>query len=223
VPLIERYVASLPATGPRRTAIPDPGLTFPAKPIVDRVVKGKEPASRTVMTFYSETSGRPDADIGALTNILQSRLREALREQLGQTYSVSVGQQSYLPLRGYGTLVVSFGSAPEHVEALQAAVLREIDRLVQEGPTDAEVEAFRAQERRSRETALKQNGFWLSILQSAATLGLEPQLLLDNEARLVAVTPATVRARAAQIPWRTRYTVVSLVPEAPAAAPAAQR
>jgi hypothetical protein len=46
------------------------------------------------------------------------RLREALRESLGQTYSVAVGRTAYAPLSDYGAITISYGSSPENADGL---------------------------------------------------------------------------------------------------------
>jgi zinc protease len=53
----------------------------------------------------------------------------------GGTYSVSVGYSDTSPQPGYGTTTVQFGSSPENVEKLSAAVMTELDRLRRDGPT----------------------------------------------------------------------------------------
>ena len=65
--------------------------------------------------------------------MLEMRLRDILREELGGTYSVGVGYSNTSPQPGYGTTSVQFGSAPENVESLTAAVMTEVERLQKEG------------------------------------------------------------------------------------------
>ena len=71
--------------------------------------------------------------------MLQTRLRDILREELGGTYSVGVGYSNTSPQPGYGTTTVQFGSSPENVEKLTTAVMTEIDRLRRDGPSAADV------------------------------------------------------------------------------------
>ena len=49
--------------------------------------------------------------------------------------------------------------------------------------------------RRSYETSIKQNGFWIGRLQSAKLLGRDPTLVLHRLERIDAVTPASCRTR----------------------------
>ena len=59
----------------------------------ETVNKGQEPRSQTAITFFSDT-GLDELEshrLRAATTVLQMRLRDVLREELGGTYSVSVG------------------------------------------------------------------------------------------------------------------------------------
>ena len=54
--------------------------------------------------------------------MLDIALRDILREDLGQTYTVSVGLSQALPQRGGGHIQVSFGAAPENLASMTARV-----------------------------------------------------------------------------------------------------
>ena len=51
----------------------------------------------------------------AATTVLDIALRDILREDLGQTYTVRVGLSQPLPQRGAGHIQVRFGAAPENL------------------------------------------------------------------------------------------------------------
>jgi zinc protease len=145
--------------------------------------------------------------------VLQIRLRDELREELGSTYSVSASYSNMLPERGYGTLAIDYGSSPENAEKLAAAVIAQITRLRAKGPTTDEVAKVREQNRQDLETAATQNPYWLSSLQSAHLLGRDPKTILERPARLERVTAARVHAAAKKYISGTRYTVATLLPE----------
>ena len=111
-------------------------LEFPTSVVRETVAKGQEPRSQTVITFFADT-GLEELEthrLQAATEVLEMRLRDILREQLGGTYSVGVSYSNTSPQPGYGVTSVQFGSAPENVASLTAAVMTEIDRLRREGP-----------------------------------------------------------------------------------------
>jgi zinc protease len=187
-----------------------------------QVSKGREPKSETTITFFADATSDDDTRTQAdmASDILEIRLRDELREALGSTYSVSVGYSDTLPDRGYGTIGIDFGSAPENAASLTADVMKQIEKLRKEGPTAAEVAKVVEQERQDLETASKQNGYWLSSLQSSSLIGRDPLRILERTDALKKVTPESVHAAFKRFFPPSRYTVATLLPEAPAAASA---
>jgi len=222
LPLIAQYVGGLPSTGPARKDVKDLGIHFPAAPVREKVELGREPRSNVVISFFAEASSDPveAENVLAATTVLEIALRDALREELSQTYTVSVGQGGPgLPQRGGGFMRVSFGAAPENVAPMTERVFAEIRRLQREGPSPDLTNRAREAARRSYETSLQQNGYWMGRLQSVHLYGRDPKEILTRPARIDVVTPATVQdVFRKNFPIDDRYTVVTLLP---AAAPVA--
>jgi zinc protease len=215
VPLLAQYVGSLPSTGQRTDEFKDVGIRFPTD--VQRVVveKGREPRSQTVVSFFAD----PPVDsmeaerINAATLVLQTTLRDMLREELGQTYTVSVGQSRPIPQRGAGYMQVNFGAAPDNINAMAERVLKEIQRLQTEGPTQALVDSAKETARRTYETSMSENGYWLGQLVTAHQFDLNPSNILNRRERIDAVTRESVQQMFQKYFPLTRYTVVTLMPE----------
>jgi zinc protease len=190
------------------------------------VTKGREPRSQTSLTFFADT-GLEELEVHRLqaaTGVLQARLRDILREELGGTYSVGVSYSSTSPEPGYGTVSVRFGSAPENVERLTNAVMTEIDRLRREGPSAADVHAVKEAEKNDIQTQLRQNGYWLNSLQAMHQLGRDPRRILQRIDRADSLSEANIHEAFRKYFPADRHTVVTLMPEetassAPAAAP----
>ena len=144
--------------------------------------------------------------------MLDIALRDILRENLGQTYTVSVGLAQELPQRGNGHVEVSFGAAPENVQAMTDRVLQEIKRLQQEGPSADLTNRAKEAARRNYETALKQNGYWLRRLDSVHLLGTDPADILRRNDRIDAVTPQALQDVFKRYFPFDRSTIVTLVP-----------
>lgn len=215
-PLVCRYVASLPSRGKPGSAFVDRGLSFPTGVQTAEVRRGVEPKSQTNLTFFADPGG-DEFEMHRLrvaTGILRIKLREILREELGGTYSVSASATNSRPLPGYGTVSISFGSAPGNVEAMVGRVLREIERLRAEGPTDEDVRNQQELERRELETAEKQNNYWLSSLDTAELLGLDPRRIAKRRERIDLLTRENLHATFQKYLPLDRYTRVSLFPEA---------
>jgi zinc protease len=216
LPVIARYVGSLPSTAVApRSKYKDVGIAFPKEIRKEVVEKGREPRSQTVVSFFADPA--PDeveqSRLSAATEVLEIALRDVMREELGQTYTVSVGHAQPLPQRGAGRAVVSFTASPENVNALVDRVITEVTRLQKEGPNADLTTRAKEAARREHETSLKQNNYWLARLQTAHLLGRDPEAILTRLERIDALTPQVLQQAFKQYFPLDRYTVVTLMPE----------
>jgi zinc protease len=215
VPLVEQYLGSLPSKGSPDGTKGEMRLEFPRSVVRETVTKGQEPRSQTVITFFADTQLEEleTHRLQAATEVLEKRLREILREELGGTYSVGVSYSNTSPQPGYGVTSVQFGSAPENVQKLTAAVMAEIDRLRREGPSAEDVQAVKEGEKNDLQTAVRQNGYWLSSLQAMHLLGRDPKRILLRGERADSLTQENVHAALRKYFPNDRHTEVTLMPE----------
>ncbi|HET9702724.1 MAG TPA: insulinase family protein [Vicinamibacterales bacterium] len=214
-PLLEKWVATLPSAGKRSAAARDVGIRFPSAVVKEEVKKGKEPASQTVLTFFADP-GFDEYELHrtrAAASVLNIRLREILREELGGTYGVGVGFANTAPIKGYGTMTIQFGSSPENVDKLVAATLKEIERLKAEGPSMDDVNKVKELERRDLETNAKQNSYWLGSMQTVHLYGWDPAGIARRSERTEKLTPEIIKAMFQKYFPMDRYTLVTLKPE----------
>jgi zinc protease len=215
-PLLATYVGSLPSKGPPSAAIGDVRLQFPPSIVRDVVRQGREPRSQTVISFFADT-GLDEFEMHrtrAASQVLEIRLRDLLREELGGTYSVGVNYTNMQPQRGYGTIAVTFGSAPENVDKLANAVLEQAARLRDTGPTAEDVQKVQELERRELESAMRQNGYWLNSMQTVHLLGWDVRSIAKRLDRTASLTRENIHAAARKYFPENRYTVVTLLPQA---------
>ena len=216
LPLVTKYVGSLPSTGKRTSTFKDVGLQFPAAIERAAVVKGKEPRMQTVLSFFADPpiEENEQTRVEAATEVLEISLRDILREELGETYGVSVGLSQPLPQRGGGHIAVRFTSAPENAKRMTERVMQEVERLQREGPSEDLTNRAKEAARRTHETSLRENGWWLGRLQSARLLGRDPIVaVLKRLDRIDAVSPAVLHETFKKYFPRDRYTLVTLEPE----------
>jgi zinc protease len=139
-PLIERYLASLPSLK-RHETWKNEGIT-PPRGVVEKVVrKGIEPKSQAAIVFTGPFPFDTPHEVAldALGIILEGRLRRSLREALRGTYGVEVeADANKIPEPRYNVMI-QFGCDPERTEELVATLMREIERLKADGPTESEV------------------------------------------------------------------------------------
>jgi zinc protease len=215
LPLLSRYVASLPSTGKAVSRFRDLGVTFPPASERVKVEKGREPKSDTVISFFADPplEENEQTRVEAATEVLEIALRDILREELGETYGVSVALAQQLPQRGAGHIDVRFSGAPDNAEKMSSRVLAEVARLQKEGPSEDLTTRAKETARRAHETALRQNSFWLGRLQSARLLGRDPLLILSRLQRIDAVTPSVLHETFKKYFPADRTTIVTLMPE----------
>jgi zinc protease len=212
-PLVELYLGGLPNLS-RQESWVDLGMAPPAGIVRRTVVKGVEPQSRTQIVFTGSFEYTRENRLGIriLSSVLDTRLREVIREEMSGTYGVGVGR-SYEPFpEPRYSISVSFGSDPDRVDELVQAVFSEIRSLQEDGPSPEELRAAREQERRGRETNLRENSWWAAQLASSYQYDLDPRHLLD-ESLLEEVSAETVRRDAALWLRLDNYVKVSLFPE----------
>jgi zinc protease len=213
-PLVLTWLGGLPSIN-RKETWKDIGLHTPTGIVTRDVKRGTEPKARTVIVFNGpfEWNRQNRYALASLAEVLRMRLRDVLREELGGTYGVSVGQSSERDPRQEFQFTIDFGSAPERADTLRAAVFRELEKIKRDGPTADEIEKVGEMQRRAEETEIKQNGFWLNALASSARFGQDPRLILRRSELRASLTPALVRDIARKYLDESRYVQVRLLPE----------
>src|ERR1041385_5015634 len=162
-PLIEKYLGSLPSLH-RKESWKDVGVRTPNQVVVKRVEKGVEPKSLSSIVFSGafEYNQMNRIAIRAMSEILQRRLEEVIREELSGTYGITVSPSlQRIPTQEYD-ISIDFGSAPDRTDALVKRVFDEIEKFKTQGPTDQQVTDQRETLLRDFERSSKQNGYLVS-------------------------------------------------------------
>jgi zinc protease len=214
-PLVETYLGGLPSVD-RVETWRDVGIRYPSGVIRKTVHRGVEPRSQTALAFTGtwEYGRRDQYVLRALGSVLEIRLREVLREALGGTYNVGVSSNGARRPSEQFSVRISFGSDPERVEELVGVVFQQIDSLKALGPTEVEVEKVQEMQRRARETALRENGFWSQMLLDHDRFGTDAREILAYEDLVAALSVDLVRAAARRYLRPDNYVLVTLYPEA---------
>ena len=211
--LTATYLASLPTTG-RVEQWRDVGVDPPAG-LEDHVVRsGIEPRSRTMLVFAGdmEWSRQEALTLTVAGEMLQTRLRERIREQLGGTYSIGVSARSMsLPDPEYAVYIF-FGSDPSRAEELLGEVLAEVEWL-RAGGEQRYLDTAKELLSTPRQEQLRDNGFWLNQIQTATQRGESFTEINRFDELLEAMTLEQVAAAARRYFTGDRYVRVVLLPE----------
>jgi zinc protease len=213
-PLVERYLASLPSTG-RKETWRDIGVREPESVIEDEVKKGIEPKSQTAIMFSGPMQYNQEQRVAirAMADVLQTRLRETLREELGGTYSVSAGASYEDKPRETYQVSVNFGSDPSRAAALAKRVFEEIEAFKTNGPTEKQVNDVKAKMLRDFEANIKQNAYVLNQTSIKYQNGEAPETLLDVPSYYEKLSAEKIKAAANTYLNSKRYVKVVLLPE----------
>jgi zinc protease len=213
-PLVEKYLASLPALHRTETGR-DVGIRTPSGIVEREIKKGTTPKSEVGLVFTGpfQNNEKNRVIIRAMANTLAGNLQRVLREDLGGTYGVSVVPEfTKRPTEEY-RVTITFACDPARTQDLVKAMFAVIDEFRTNGPSPNQVADAQAGLRRDLETNSRQNGYVLNQLTYAyqynepvpdpATLGgLYEQL-----------TAPLLRDAARTYLDSTRYVKVLLFPE----------
>jgi zinc protease len=220
-PLVEQYIGSLPSLH-RRETWKNLGIE-PPRGVVERTVrKGIEPKSQTAIVFTGPIvfDSAHQVALEALGLILDTRLRESLREKLSGSYGVQVETEaSRIPTARY-SITIGFGCDPDRTEELVKALFREIDTLKANGPTASEVSDARQALLRGHESTLAQNDRLAAELAERYELSEDVAEFFNLPADYMRLTPAAVYDAVRTYLNTGNYVRVTLLPEKAEKAPA---
>jgi zinc protease len=215
-PLVQTWIGALPSLN-RKETWRDVGVRPPTGVLKKEVRRGVEPRSQTSLLFTgsAEYTRQTRYSLRSLGDVLELRLRERMREDLGGTYGVSVGASVSKDPDSEYSVSISFGSAPERVDELVKAAFEEMQKLKDSGAITTDIAKVKETQRRQRETAMRQNGFWLGQLEVCYRDGIDPRDLLTYERLIDSLSPIMVRDAARKYLRQDNYVQISLFPEKP--------
>jgi zinc protease len=188
---------------PKRAAkiAPVKPVTFPADRKTRILVhQGQDDQGMVSANWPTTDQSDLKSDIGRdlLAQILDSELRDLVREKMGATYSPSVLSNASSAFKGYGYISASIIAEPEKMDQISAAV-REIAKALRDAPVTDDVLLRARQPMAERyEQSLRQNGSWLGIVGYAQGDPNRLDRRRQRTAVLNALTAADLQALARQ-------------------------
>jgi zinc protease len=215
-PMIERYVASLPAThaGERWR---DLGITAP-KGVVDKTVeKGIAPKSEVAIVF-SGPFMYDDSHVLALramTMVLQSRLFDSIRQELGGTYSIDAEPGTQRFPRPEFSVRIDWTSDPARTSALVQRVFDEIDVVKNTNFSPNQMNLIRSALQREFEQNSQSNGYLLGEIarRYQDRDGSDVANVFSVPDQISALTAAQIHEAALACLDMANYVKVTLMPE----------
>lgn len=172
-----------PLPGAEKAPFPEPST----QPVI-RTHKGRADQGALFMAWRTDdlfADLQRSRDVTILSQVMQLRLIDELREKQGATYSPSASSTASVVFKNWGYLAVSLEVPPEQLDGV-VATIREIAADLRDKPITAD-ELERAKKPRidQIEKARATNEYWLSALSGAQD---DPRLLDANRSVLAGLS-----------------------------------
>jgi zinc protease len=165
--LVVRYLASIPSEN-RNENWKDMGIQEPKGIIEKTVSKGQDAKSMQYLVFHGafDYNRRNILMINAVAKILTTRLLEVIREDKSSVYYIGAEPQIEKFPKSEYNLTIYYGADPNKLPELKESVFAQIKDFASKGPSADELQKAKEKLLRERETNLRENKYWLSILSN---------------------------------------------------------
>ncbi|AWG20257.1 peptidase M16 [Flavobacterium faecale] len=208
-----KYIASLPSTD-KKDVVKDLGYRSLKGDLKKVINKGTDPKSTVSIMFYGDAiySDKEALTINALAEVLTIKLIEELRENESGVYGIGArGSMNKVP-NGSFNFSINFPCGPENAEKLTASALKELQKIIDNGPDEKDVAKFKQAELLEYKKDIKDNNFWLSNFTQSYIDGKSPNKIFQVEEALNKVTAKDIQAVAKK--YLTKDKVIAmLMPE----------
>ena len=213
-PLIEKYLGSL-SKDAKEENWKDLGVRYPKGKIDKTVYKGEDPKSVVFMQFNQdfdyELQNRVELD--AISKVLSTKLLETIREDESGVYSIGAYPGDSKFPYAYSNVTIYFGCAPDNVDRLTKGTFGEINKLKENGPTEADLSKVKAKLSKERESNLRENSYWLSNMKSYYFYNLEVKDFAKYEKIVDGLTIESLKKAANKYLDDSNYVRIVLRPE----------
>ena len=193
-PLVEQYIASLPASKP--TQPPFNKNYLPKRKGMYAVHFSREmetPKATTAIIYSGDVAYTPDNLIllSALEDLFEMEFTDKIREKLGGTYGVSVISEAQKMPSDHFSLQFRYDCAPERRAELTEAMNKVTERLCSEGPDATMLRKVKEYMIKQHTDNLKENAYALSATQRYVVYGID--IAKDYTKKVEALTPESIR------------------------------
>jgi zinc protease len=215
-PLVETYLASLPATNTHETWR-DLGIAPPTGVVEKTVEMGIAPKSEVAIVFSGAFSYDDPHRLAmrALTMVLQSRLFDTIRQELGGTYSIEVTPYMRKFPRPEYNVRIDWTCDPARTAALVQRVFEEIEFVKRTSFSPGQVIRIRDALTRDFEQDSQDNGYLLNEIARRYEEGDAEHVAaaVDRRARIAALTGDAIQDAARTYLDTSNYVKVTMMPQ----------
>lgn len=184
-----KYIASLPSNGIKDKPV-DLGYRMLKGDLKKVVNKGADPKSTVTIMYYGDATYSPKEAFAleALGEVLTIKLIEELRENESGVYGISArGSMNKIPYGSYN-FRIGFPCGPENAEKLTASALKELQKIIDNGPDAKDVAKFKEAELLEYKKNIKENRFWLTNFTRSYVYATSPDDVIKTVEKINAVT-----------------------------------
>ncbi|WP_344824528.1 insulinase family protein [Chryseobacterium ginsenosidimutans] len=208
-----QYIASLPSTG-KSTNFKDTGYRQMTGDYTKTYKKGKDPKSMVTISYAGETpyNQKEALALEALGEVATIKVIEKLREDESGIYGGGArGGMSKVPYNNY-SFSISFPCGPENADKLTKSAITELQKLIDKGPEQKDLDKYKEGEMNDYNTQMKDNMFWMSNLTKNQLDGSDKYEILNYKDQVNALTVKDLQDVAKKYLTKGRI-VATLMPE----------
>lgn len=177
---LRQWIATLPGEG-RKGEVVDRGARRRGGPWTEWIEDPDATQANVRVLFHAPwpDSLKDRMILDGLASLLEARLHEVLREDLGGTYGVGVSEGVSRHPEPRAVLTIRFACDPGRVDELLMAMDDVIEETRIEVWPDVVAASFREKNLRERETSMQSNAWWAGVIAGHLRRGEEPAALLE--------------------------------------------
>jgi len=208
-----QYIASLPSAG-KTTTFKDTGYRLVTGDYNKVYKKGKDPKSLVSITYSGEApyNEKDDLALSALGEVATIKVIEKLREDESGIYGGGArGGMSKVPYGVYN-FSISFPCGPENADKLTKSAIAELQKLIEKGPEQKDLDKYKEGEYNDDKTNMKDNMYWMNQLTQNQYDGSDKYEILNYQDKVKALTVKDLQDVAKKYLTKNRI-VATLMPE----------
>lgn len=208
-----QYIASLPSTG-KTTNYKDSGYRSVTGDHTKVYKKGKDPKSMVQIVYSGEApyNEKEALALSALGEVATIKVIEKLREDESGIYGGGArGGMSKVPYGNY-SFSLSFPCGPENADKLTKSAIAEVQKLIDKGPEQKDLDKYKEGEINDYKTDIKDNSYWMNAIAKNQLDGSDKYEILNYQEKVKALTVKDLQDVAKKYLTKNRV-VATLMPE----------
>lgn len=208
-----QYIASLPSNG-KTSTFKDTGYRQITGDYSKVYKKGKDPKSMVTIAYSGEApyNEKEALALEALGEVATIKVIEKLREDESGIYGGGARGGMYkVPFSNY-SFSINFPCGPENADKLTKSAIAELQKLIDKGPEQKDLDKYKEGEYNDDKTNMKDNMYWINALTKNQVDGSDKYEILNYQEKVKALTVKDLHDVAKKYLTKGRI-VATLMPE----------